>query len=153
MRYALLMAILSCGFYLGCSPVNVLEPIEYDEELVGSAIVRTPSPIFRDGKDLIRIVKVDGEAITFFENKVVVHPGRHVFQIQLELKNPKGEQTLITRADTTLSFTTQAAHEYLIDAVDDSQGLWVWATDLTDNAIVAGSPPSSSSISAETSEN
>ncbi len=145
MRFAFVGLLLSSLVALpGCfGGSGALEPSSPDPELVKAGVVHTPSPIFRNGKDLITIKTVDGKAPVFLDNKTLISPGEHVFQISLELYHDGDASTksFVTRADTSLKFNVEAEHEYLIDAVEDENGLWLWVTDTTDNAIVAGEAP------------
>ncbi|MCB0323245.1 MAG: hypothetical protein KDD69_06705 [Bdellovibrionales bacterium] len=128
-----------------CTPErSYFEPTELPSDQIKSALVRTPSPIYRDGKDLILIETVDGQPPTFLEDKVIVAPGEHIFQVRLELRHddPASPDTgYATRANLSLTFETEAEGEYLIDAVEDENGLWVWAVDLETDITVAGRPP------------
>ena len=130
---------------VGCTPKrSLLEPSSYPRRLVKSGIVKTPSPAYRNGTDLIVIKAVDGEPPTFLETKAVVSPGVHTFQIGIEMQREgtgKNDKSYVTRADTSLEFEVEADHEYLIDAEENERGLWVWAVDLTTNFLVAGEKP------------
>lgn len=134
-------AIFLC---LACLPQrSYLEPSRQPPALVKTALVRTPSPIYRDGKDLIVIKTINGKPPTFLDDKAIVHPGRHTFQVAVELRHEgkSPDQGYVTRADTSLTFDIEAEHDYLIDAAEDENGVWIWARDLTDGLIVAGTPP------------
>jgi hypothetical protein len=129
--------------FIGCGGArSVLEPPP-PPELVKPAIVSTPSPFFRGGRDLITIKTIDGKAPTFLDTKVVVSPGKHNIQVQLELHHDgsKTTKSYVTRVDSSLVFAVDAGHEYLIDALEDKNGLWLWVKDLTDNTVAAGEPP------------
>ena len=130
----------------GCKPVNMLEPDVLPPDQIKTALVHTPSPIYRNGKDLIVIRTIDGKLPTFMETKAIVSPGVHSFQIAVELHHESGrrsEQGYITKADTSLRFDVEANGEYLIVALEDEHGVWVWVTDLNTKFIVAGDPPRS----------
>jgi hypothetical protein len=144
LSYSSVFLLLSLGLvFIGCSATrSVLEPTP-PPELVKPAIVSTPSPFFRGGRDLITIKTIDGKAPTFLDTKVVVSPGKHTFHVELELHHDSSTTTksYVTRVDSSLVFAVDAGHEYLIDAVEDTHGLWLWVKDLADKTIVAGEPP------------
>lgn len=143
------LQILVIGFLAGimasCTPKrSFFEPTDLPEEYFKSGLVRTPSPIYRNGKDLITIKTIDGFPPTFLDDKVVVAPGVHSFQISLELHHPdpkSPDRSYVTRADVTLDFEVEAKGEYLIDAHENEDGLWIWATDLQTDITVAGRAP------------
>lgn len=135
---------------LSCSPPerSWFEPSNPSPEMVKPGIVTTPSPIFREGKDLILIKSIDGVPPTFLENKAVVPPGKHSFEVLAELhhystssERPLRDRSYVTRALNTLEITVEAQHDYLIDALEDRNGVWIWAMDVTDNVVVAGERP------------
>lgn len=132
-------------FIIGCTPSrSYLEPRSIPRELIASALISTPSPVRRDGMDLIRIVAVDGQQAEYLDNKLFVTPGVHTIQVAVELRrNDPGSQakTLVTRADTSLTFKAEANGSYVIDAREDNRGVYIWATDTKTSYVVAGNPP------------
>jgi hypothetical protein len=140
---AILLA--SILFMSACMPSRgLLEPNNLPPEHIRSALVQTPSPVFRDGKDLIIIKTIDGKIPTFLETKAIVSPGTHRFQIEVELqrKDPKNpDRNYVVRADKTLEFSVDADGRYLIDAQDEGDELWIWAVDMRSKLTVAGEPP------------
>ena len=123
---------------------SLFEPKEMPEELVASSILRTPSPVLRGNRDLIRIISIDGRNPKYLDNKVVVSPGQHVVQVSVELRknNPdKPEEVSITRADTSLQIAVEPGKDYLIDAFENDKGVFVWAVDAENNFVVAGKRP------------
>ena len=145
-RLVLCAAILGvCFACAGCTPRrSILEPRSMPGELIGAALISTPSPILRGGRDLIKITSIDGEKAEYLDNRVFVSPGVHTIQVEVELrKNRPGskEEVFITRADTSLTFEVEANGEYLIDAKENRQGVWIWATNVKNDYIVAGDPP------------
>ena len=132
-------------WFIACTPDrSLLEPKSMPNKLIGSALISTPSPILRDGKDLIKIVSIDGEETEYLDNRVFVSPGVHTFRVVVELRKDSTSSTdevLVTRADTSLTFKAEANGEYLVDARENRNGVWVWATNLKNKYIVAGDPP------------
>lgn len=128
-----------------CTPArSQFEPEELPDERINSALVRTPSPIYRDGKDLIIIKTIDGVPPTFHQDKAIVSPGLHTFQVGLEFHHDdkvEKAKRYITKADVSLEFEVEADGEYLIDAYEDDSGVWLWALDLATNIVVAGKRP------------
>ena len=115
-----------------------------DDGEVRTALVRTPTPIFREGTDLIVIKTVNNREPTFLDDKVIVPIGIHSFEVSVELrhddeKNP--DRSYVTRANKTLQFRADAAKEYMIDAREDASGLWIWAREIETGIIVAGDAP------------
>lgn len=141
----LTVSILTAMLALGCVPNrSLLAPKDQPIELVGAAVVRTPSPVLREGRDLVLIKSVDGKATNYLENRSVVSPGRHEFHIVIEMRGDKTnrkDEIAVTKVDTTLSFEAKPEREYLIDAREDEQGVWVWAVDTSNDDVVAGSRP------------
>jgi hypothetical protein len=132
-------------FTSACMPSRgILEPRTLPPEHIRSALVQTPSPVFRDGKDLIVIKTIDGQTPTFLETKAIVSPGRHRFQVEVELQrqDPKiPDRNYVVRADKTLEFGVDANGRYLIDAQEQGDELWIWAVDMRTKQTVAGEPP------------
>ncbi len=130
---------------LACMPSRgLLEPNNLPPEHIRSALVQTPSPVFRNGKDLIVIKTIDGQEPTFLETKAIVSPGRHRFQVEVELQRQDPEDpdsSYVVRADKTLEFSVDADGRYLIDAQGDGDELWIWAVDMRSKQTVAGEPP------------
>jgi hypothetical protein len=145
LKSSLCLALFLTLFTTGCIPKkNYLEPKRMPPKDVKSAVVFTPSPVYREGKDLITIEAIDGQEPTFMDNRAIVSPGRHRFQMRIELHHDSRrtpDRSFVTRADTSIIIDIEAQKEYMIDAREDAEGLWVWATDLDTDEIVAGKPP------------
>ena len=138
------MAAAAGSFLIAsCTPRHSYFEPEEPAEIVKPALVSTPSPIYREGKDLILIKEIDGRAPTFLDTKAVVHPGQHSFLVYVELHHDGSspDESYVTRTEEILTFKVDAEHEYLIDARETRSGLWLWATDKTDQIVVAGHPP------------
>ncbi len=137
--------LLASSWNLACTPKrSLLEPKSMPGELIGAALIKTPSPILRDGKDLIKITSIDGTPAKYLENKIFVSPGTHTIQVRVELRKDRPgstDEVLVTRADTSLTFEAEANAEYLIDAKEDRNGVWIWAINVKNQYVVAGDPP------------
>lgn len=143
--------LLMSAIFAGCIPtLGFLKPKEQPREEIASAVIKTPSPILKAGtaqkenKHLVRISAVDKKPNQYLENRAVVAPGVHTIDVTLEMQNPANRgknKTLITKANTSLTFEAKADGEYIIDAREDSEGVWVWVTDTANDQVVAGSRP------------
>lgn len=127
-----------------CSCQDLIRPKSFPATQVASALVTTPSPVYRGGEDLITIVSIDGQPPTFMENKAIVSPGVHVFQVRVEIYHDSSrnqDRRFVTRADTSIKVEIKARKVYLIDAKEDARGLWVWVKDTDTDEVVAGEMP------------
>ncbi len=105
-------------------------------------VVRTPSALYRNGKDLIEIRSVNGQTPKLIGSAVAVTPGKHVFRVGAELRS-KGETPAIseiTKADTYIELQVESEHDYLIDAGEDQGGVQFWVTDQTTKKLIYGQP-------------
>ena len=105
-------------------------------------VVRTPSPIYRDGKDLILIKTIDGKSPIMAGSRTALPPGKHEFQVYVELHSRSASGILdgVTHGGGFLKFNVAPGHNYLIDAAEDQNGVQIWAIDETSKTIVAGHP-------------
>lgn len=123
---------------------SYLEPEEMPRELVESAIVRTPTPLLRDGRDSILIKRIDGKPPTFLESKWVVAPGWHDLELEVELRHPSSferEKSYVTKLARDLRLYVEAGREYVVDAREDDGGVWIWVYDAETKSVVAGEAP------------
>ncbi len=129
----------------GCAPSHgYLEPEEPPAEVVESAIIRTATPLLKDGRDSILIKTIDGKPPTFLEYKWVVEPGTHELEIQVELKHDSRfstDRTFHTRVLRKLPVTVEPDREYLVDAEENENGLFIWVSDVGTKIVVAGEAP------------
>ena len=130
---------------VGCAPSHgYLEPSDPPSAVVESAIIRTATPLLKDGRDSIVIKTIDGKAPTFLEFKWVVEPGTHELEIQVELKHDSRfskDKTFHTRVIRKLPVTVEADREYLVDAEENDTGLFIWVRDIETKTVVAGEAP------------
>lgn len=142
MRRAIIVTLI---LLMGCAPSHgYLEPEEPPAELVESAIIRTPTPLLKDGRDSIVIKTIDGKPPTFLEYKWVVEPGDHELEIQVELKHDSRfstDRTFHTRVLRKLPVTVEPDREYLVDAEENETGLFIWVTDIESKTVIAGEAP------------
>lgn len=129
---------------------SIFEPAHQPDELVKTAIVRAKSPIYEKGC-LITINSVNGEKPMLVESKAIVSPGKVNIVVNIELKKSfsKTRRQYSTKAATSFDFEAKAEHEYIIEAAENSSGLWVWVEDLATKEVVAGNSPSGKTISEE----
>ena len=126
---------------------NLLEPAKLPGRYVKSALVSTPSPAYRvrtEGKDLVSIESIDHTPPTFLQSKVIVDPGIHSFQIKMEFWESSArvkDESLITKVDSDIIFQTEANKEYLINAIRNTNGIWLWAEDIDTREVVGGTRP------------
>lgn len=144
-RQLIVSAFLACSLLAGCGGTHsVLEPEEMPRELVESSILRTPTPLLRDGRDSILIKAIDGKPATFLESKWIVEPGWHTLTLEVELHHESTfdpKKSYLTKTSRLLELHVEAGREYVVDAREDSNGLWIWVYDAHTRTVVAGESP------------
>ena len=141
---ALLLVLAAVS--IGCAPAkrSRFEPKYMPPEEVETALIRTATPLLRGGTDSIRIVTIDGQLPTFLNNTVIVSPGYHYLEIEVEIKKPdpkNGDISLITKILQKLNIYVVAQHEYLVDAKQNGSLAWIWVQDINTGEVIAGQRP------------
>ena len=112
--------------------------------------IKTPSPIYTEGTNFVRIVGVDGSAPYPYDYEIVTRPGPHQLQLDIDYTVPTStvpglptEKSLTTRALETIEVVTAPGGQYRI-LVHQIRGgeLHVWIVDEISKQVVAGAPPS-----------
>lgn len=136
--------ILCLALLTACSaPQKYVKPAHQPDELVKSAVIKTPTPLLMNDRDSLLIRSIDNEAPTFLEYKWIVTPGWHDVLVEGEFYRDSAvkNQVYRTTASRTLSIFAEADHEYIIRAKPHGNDVFIWVLDENTGAIVAGEVP------------
>lgn len=129
---------------LGSGCLNLSSSIA-DRDVQSSAVsIKTPSAIYTEGTNFVRIVSVDGKPPYPYDYEVITGPGYHLLQLDIDYTVPglPSEKSYTTRALETIEFVARPGGFYKVYVHQLRGGeLNIWLVDELTKSAVAGNPP------------